>query len=140
MKLNRPILLRTLGVAHILVAVILFPANLFLSIFSIPIVIPAQIWLSILGARLWRPDKKLQAPLRYTNYVLAPFSILLIIFGIGALHGAKLSAEAGGGLLGSFGLIPLAMGISSGILFLVSLYVIHSGVLEKTRETAREAT
>ena len=77
---NQPIFLRTLGVAHIVVAIILLPLNLFLGFFSIPIFLPAQIWLAILGFQLWRPNPKLQARLCYTHFVLAPFAILLVAY------------------------------------------------------------
>ena len=131
MKKYRPILLRTLGVAHIAVAIILLPTNLFLSFFSIPIVLPAQLWLAFLGIRLWRPDTKLQTMLCYTHFVLAPFAILLVVFGIWALCGAQRSAEAGGGLLGAFGLIPLTEGLCAGVLSLVSFYVVYFTTFEK---------
>ncbi len=132
---SKLIFLRVLGVAHIIVAIILLPGNLFLSVFSIPIVLPAQIWLTILGIRLWRPNTKLQTALRRTHYVLAPFAILLVIFGFLAIRNANRSAETGGGLLGAFGLIPITMGFFAGTLSLVSLYVAYSINFEKLGET-----
>jgi hypothetical protein len=134
---NRLTSLRTLGVAHIVIAILLLPTSMFLSFFSVPIVIPALLWLAILGIRLWRPDTKLQTTLRYTHFVLAPFAILLVVFGICALRDAQRSAEAGGGLLGAFGLIPLAMGLCAGVLSLVSLYVAYSTTFEKPGGTTQ---
>lgn len=132
---SQRIFLRILGLAHIIVAIILLPGNLFLNVFSIPIVLPAQIWLAILGIRLWRPNMKLQTALRRTHYVLAPFSILLIIFGFLAIRDANRSAETGGGLLGAFGLIPITMGFFAGTLSLVSLYLVYYVKFEKLDET-----
>ncbi len=116
-------LLRTLGVAHFVVAIMLLPANLFLGFLTIMIVLPAQIWLFSLGIRLWRPDARIQVALRITHLVLAPFAILLIFYGIYAVHAATRSAAAGGGLLGTFGLLPITIGACSGLLSLWSLYV-----------------
>ncbi len=119
----RPTLLRILGAAHIIVAVVLLPSAMFLGVFTIPVVIPALIWLVIVGFRLWRTNARLRMVLRYTHLVLAPLAILLVVYGLFALRAAKRSAEAGGGLLGAFGLIPIVMGVLAGSLSIVSLYV-----------------
>ena len=123
MKMSHSTLLRALGVAHVVVAIMLLPANLFLGFLTIMIVLPAQIWLFSLGIRLWRPDARIQAALRITHLVLAPFAILLIVYGVYAVRAATHSAAAGGGLLGTFGLIPITLGACSGLLALWSLYV-----------------
>jgi uncharacterized protein YbaA (DUF1428 family) len=128
-------LLRTLGVAHVLVAIILLPANLFLGFLTIPIVLPAQIWLFFLGLRLWRPDARIKAALRVTHLLLAPFAVLLVIYGVYAVRAATHSAKAGGGLLGSFGLIPITLGVCSGLLALWSLYVAYYTQLDFPEKT-----
>lgn len=119
-------LLRALGVAHVLVAIMLLPANLFLGFLTIVIVLPAQIWLFCLGVWLWQPDARIQTALRITHLVLGPFALLLIVYGVYAVLAATHSAAAGGGLLGSFGLIPITLGVCSGLLSLWSLYVANN--------------
>jgi hypothetical protein len=118
--------LRILGVAHIVVAVILLPATAFLGFTSALIVIPGLIWLIVLGLRLWRPYPRLRTALRNTHLVLAPFAILLTVYGFYALRKAGESAEGGGGLLGAFGLIPIVMGIFAAALSIASLCVSYS--------------
>jgi hypothetical protein len=123
--------LRKLGVAHIVVAVILLPATAFLGFTSALIVIPGLIWLIVLGLRLWRPYAELRTALRNTHFVLAPFAILLTVYGLYALRKAEESAEGGGGLLGAFGLIPIVMGLLAGSLSIASLYVCRSTVFAR---------
>ena len=118
MKKSHSTLLRTLGVAHVVVAIILLPANLFIGFLTIPFVLPAQLWLFFLGLRLWRPDARIQSVLRFTHLVLAPFAILLIVYGAYALR-----TPTGGGHHGTFGLLPITLGACSGLLALWSLYV-----------------
>ena len=118
---SSPISLRTLGAAHIAVAIVLLPVGTFLSYFSLPVVIPALVWLVILGFRLRRPNIKLLTVLRYTHLFTAPFAVLLFVYGLFALRAARRSAEAEGGLFGAFGLIPIVMGLLAGILSVVSL-------------------
>ena len=126
-----PTLLRILGAAHITAAIGLLFVSTFLGCFSLPVVIPALIWLAILGFRLWRPNTRLRNELRYTHLVLAPLAILLVVYGLFALRAAQRSAEAGGGLLGAVGLIPIAMGLLAGSLSVVSLYISYSTTFKK---------
>ena len=51
-------------------------------------------------------------------------------YGLYALHAAQRSAEAGGGLLGAFGLIPIVLGLIAGSLSMVSLFVSYSSALK----------
>lgn len=125
-------LFRLLGAAHIAVAIALLPLNLFFGLFSLLIVMPGLIWLAILGFRLWRPNSRLRIVLRHTHLVLAVISTFLVVYGLYALHAAKRSAEAGGGLLGAFGLIPIVLGLVAGSLSIVSLYVSKSPTLKNT--------
>ena len=122
---------RLLGAAHIAVAIALLPLNLFFGLFSLLIVMPGLIWLVILGFRLWRPNTRLRVVLRNTHLALALISILLVVYGLYALHAAQRSAEAGGGLLGAFGLIPIILGLIAGSLSMVSLFVSYSTTLKK---------
>lgn len=123
-----------LGVAHILVAIILLPTVFFLGIFGIPTIFPGLIWLVILGIRLCSGHKTLRIALRRTHLVLAPLAVLFVIFGVFCLQAAQRSAEAGGGLLGPFGLIPIAWGIVAGGLSIVSLCVAQSNILKEEGE------
>ena len=122
--------LRLLGAAHIAVAIALLPLNLFFGLFSLLTIVPGLIWLTILGCRLWRPNARLRIVLRNTHLVLALISILLVVYGLYALHAAQRSAEAGGGLLGAFGLIPIVLGLIAGSLSAVSLCVSYSAILK----------
>ena len=120
-----------LGVAHILVAVILLPTVFFLGIFSIPTTLPGLIWLVVLGIRLCSGHKPLRIALRRTHLVLAPLAVLFVIYGVFCLQAAQRSAESGGGLLGAFGIIPIAWGIISGGLSTASLCFAHSKTLKE---------
>ena len=122
--------LRILGVAHIVVAIVLLPVTMFLGFSSALIVIPGLIWLIMLGLRLWRPNTKLRMALRNTHLVLAPFAILLVVYGFYALSRAEESADAGGGLLGAAGLIPIVIGLLAGSLSITSLCVSYSSAFE----------
>ena len=126
------ILLGFLGVAHVLVAIILLPSALFLGFFTIPVIVPGLIWLGVLGFRLLRPDRSIRRALRVTHTVLAPLAFLLVVYGCFCLHAARRSAEAGGGLLGAFGLIPIMMGGLAGSLAVASLCAAHSNAFMKT--------
>ena len=125
------ILLGLLGIAHILIAIILLPSALFIGFFTVPVIVPGLIWLAVLGIRLWRPNGSVRTALRVTHTVLVPISILLVLYGWFCVNAARRSAEAGGGLLGGFGLIPIAMGILAGVLSAVSLYAVRSSALMK---------
>jgi hypothetical protein len=103
---------------------------MFLGFTSALIVIPGLIWIIALGLRLWRPSPDLRKSLRNTHLVLAPFAILLAVYGFYALRRAEESAEGGGGLLGAFGMIPIVMGLLAGILSIISLWVAYSAPLE----------
>jgi hypothetical protein len=121
---------RLLCIAHIAVAIVLLPLNLFFGFFSLLIVMPGLIWLVILGFKLWQPNAKIRMLLRNTHFVLVIFSVLLIFYGLYALHAAQISANAGGGLLGAFGLIPILLGLLAGCLSIVSLCVSYSVTLK----------
>jgi len=114
--------LRLLAAGQIAMAVMLVPFAMFFSVLSAPIMIPALIWLAYLGVRLWRPNQRLRTLFRRTHLVFFPLSILLVSYGLFALHAAHRSAESGGGLLGAVGLLPITLGCLAGGLSGVSLY------------------
>ena len=123
MSQPRTIVLPLLGLAHVGVAILLLPTALFLGVISMLIVIPGLIWLALLGISLCRPNTRVAVLLRTTHLVLAPFAVVLLAYGFFALRAAERSAEDGGGLLGGFGWIPIAMGVLAGSLSTVSLWV-----------------
>ncbi len=134
MKQSTRISLGLLGVAHVLVAIALLPVATFVGFFSVVVVLPAMIWLAILGFRLWRPTRALRRLLRVTHLLLGPVAVLLVVYGLFCLHAARGSAEGGGGLLGAVGLIPIVMGSLAGILSIVSLCVSFSHAFNETTE------
>lgn len=119
-KLGR-IALCLLGVAHVVTALVLLPATLFFGYYSMIVLVPALIWLVILGVRLCRPGGRLRRQLLITHIVLAPLAGLLVAYGAWALRAARQSAEGGGGLLGAVGVIPIGMGLVAGLLSLITL-------------------
>ena len=132
MKQRVHILLVLLGVAHFLVAIVLLTAVTFLAFFTIPVIVPGLIWLAILGFRLCRADRTLRTALRVTHAVLGSLAILLLVYGWFCLEAARRSAEAGGGLLGAVGLIPIVMGTFAGSLSVVSLFAAQSDAFART--------
>jgi len=98
---------------------------MFFSVLSVP-VLPGLIWLGILGFRLWNPNIKILRALRITHFVLLPFAVLLITFGLSALRAAERRAATGGGLMGGFGYIPIIMELFAGALSVVSLWISYS--------------
>ena len=122
MSQSNRIWFRLLGLFHVVIAIILLPSALFLGFISALVVMPALVWLAVLGVWLWRPSIRLRMLLKGTHLLLTPFWILLIVYGGFALGAAQRSAEAGGGLLGGFGFIPIVMGLLTGSVSIVSLY------------------
>jgi hypothetical protein len=83
--------------------------------------LPGTIWFVILGTRVLRPGIAVRRALLATHAALAPLSVLLVVYGVHCLRAARRSAEAGGGLLGAVGLLPIVMGALAGGLAVVSL-------------------
>lgn len=140
--MNQPTrtLLGVLGIAHVLVAIALLPVATFLGHLTILFVVPGLIWLVILGLRLLRPNPGVKKALRVTHSLLAPLAVLLVVYGFHCLQAARHSAEAGGGLLGAFGLIPIVMGALVGTLSAVSLWVTFSSGLPRTPKKPDQVT
>lgn len=115
-----------LGVAHLLISIILLPVAFVFSFFSIPFILPGLIWIAILGIRLIRGYRPIRGALLLTHSLLSVVSIELVVYGFYCLDAGRRSAEMGGGILGSVGLIPIAMGSFFGIVSVVSLLVARS--------------
>ena len=140
MKKTHPILLRVLGLAHIGMAIVYLPNIMFFPLLFAPLFLPFFLWFIFLGGWLWRPGRKLKIALRRTHYILVPYALFLIMFGTYALYRAHLSAEKGGGLMGSFGLIPLTMGILSEILSIATFAMLYSTCFEKQKNPLADST
>jgi hypothetical protein len=139
MKRSKRIMLTALGMAHLIVAIALLPLATFFGFFGILVVVPGLIWLTVLGVRLLRSNVTVRTAMRVTHLVLAPVAALLVVYGVYCLRAAERSAADGGGLLGTFGLVPIVMGALAGSLSMVSLCVAFSSVLPKTSGTGQHA-
>jgi hypothetical protein len=114
---------RILAVVHVVVGLLSLPLVLFFGLTFAPFLIGGSIWLMTLGVRLWRQGEGTGALLRRTHVVLLVVGALLGAYGLFALRAARQSAEKGGGLLGAFGLLPLALGVVLGATAAASLGV-----------------
>ena len=120
---RRPERFRILAVVHVVVGLLSLPLILFFGLTLAPFLIGGPIWLMVLGGRLWRQGEGMRALLRRTHVVLLAVAALLGAYGLFALRAAQQSAAKGGGLLGAFGLIPLALGVMLGATATASLCV-----------------
>ena len=117
---------RILGVTHFIVGFLLFPYSL---VFGFPVALlfaVGPLWIMALGVLLWRPSPRVLSLLRRTHIIGAVIAVLLSVHGIQALRAAARSAAEGGGLLGGYGLIPIALGLLLGTSSMVSLIVARS--------------
>lgn len=94
----------------------------FALVFS-PIAALAALWLLALAFRLWRPTPGAWQALRGTHAAGLALAALSGAYGVFALRAAERSAAAGGGLLGGFGLIPLALGVVLGSFSAATLWL-----------------
>jgi ABC-type sulfate transport system permease component len=92
----------------------------------LPLAAP-PVWVLSMGVRSFWPltPRAIQA-LRWTHGIAIGGSVLLGVAGVLMLQAAGRSAERGGGLLGAFGLLPLALGILVGGLALASLCLLRA--------------
>ena len=114
---------RVLAVVHVMVGFLALPFTLFFGLPFAPVLILGPIWLMILGYRLWRQGEQAGVLLRRTHVVVLVAAALLGAYGLFALRAAQQSAARGGGLLGAFGLLPLAFGVVLGATAAVSLWL-----------------
>ena len=117
--------MRLLAVAHIIAAVALLPMTLFLGAGVAPLLVVLPLWYGLLGIWLFRPSLTVRTALRTTHIVMAPFALGVGAYGVFALKAAQRSAEGGGGLLGTFGVIPIVISILLVIVTVWSLLVIR---------------
>jgi hypothetical protein len=125
-------MMRALAVAHVIVAaaVMLLSA---LTIFAFPLFVIGPIWAIMLAKRMWRGDAAVIQPLRRTHYVFLAIDAVMIAYGFAALKAAEESAKRGGGLLGGFGIIPIAIG---SVLAVFSIIVLICAVAMSRRMTS----
>jgi len=112
--------IRTLAVAHVLIAVVLVLLSLLMP-FAFPLFIFGPVWAIMLARRIWRGDATVLRPLRHTHFVFLAIDALMIAYGFWMLKAAEESARRGGGLLGGLGLIPILLG---GVLAVFSTIVL----------------
>jgi hypothetical protein len=113
--------------AHFLVGLLLLPVSLAFGAVLAPLMALGPLWIVALGVLLWRPSVRVLAWVRRTHLIAAAVAGLLSVHGILALRAAARSAAEGGGLLGAYGLIPLASGLLLGAISIASLVVARSG-------------
>lgn len=118
-----------LGLSHLVVAILLLPVALVMGLLSIPVVLPGLVWLVLLGIRIIRNQRPVRGALLITASLLALLGGQLLWYGFYCLNAAARSAESGGGIMGSFGVIPIVMGAASLILSLSSFATIRSKVV-----------
>ncbi len=128
------------GLAHFGAALILLPLTFSLGFITIPIVLPGSIWLVILGIALIIGYNPVRSALRLTHWLLALVAVQLLGYGFHCLDAARRSAESGGGLLGSFGLIPITMGVLLLALSIISLIAARSDRFMNTVETQKHTS
>ena len=104
-----------LGLAHLLIAIMAAPITVYVFL----LVVPA--WAVWLGIRMRRGDRGVTHAVRRTHYALLLVALLLISYGVVALRAAEESARSGGGLLGGFGMIPIAIGVSLALFSILTL-------------------
>jgi hypothetical protein len=95
----------------VIVGLVSLPFSILFGPLCVPVLLPGSLWLIVLGYRLWRPSERVALLLRRTHLATAALAVLLVVYGHLMLEGARRSAAAGGGLLGGFGLLPLALGL-----------------------------
>ena len=89
-----------------------------------PLVVLAALMFS-LGGSIRRGEASARSRLLWTHGVLLVFAIGAIATGLLALQAAERSAARGGGLMGGFGLIPLAIGAFLAVLSVPAMAVAY---------------
>ena len=109
-----------LAVAHVIIAIALMLLST-LTVFAFPLFLIGPVWAIMLARRMWRSDPTVIQPLRRTHYVFLAIDAVMIAYGLLALKAAEESARRGGGLLGGFGIIPIAIGAVLAVFSLIVL-------------------
>jgi hypothetical protein len=117
---------RVLAVVHIFVGLLLLPLSAAFGLILTPIVALGPLWIVILGVLLWRPTVRKGILLRWTHIVGVVVAALLCTHGILALRAAERSSAEGGGLMGAYGLIPVAFGVLLGATSAASLWLLRT--------------
>jgi len=119
-------LYRGLSIAHFVVATPLVLLSTFFGLVLAPVLAAGPVWLCILGSRLWNAsDPRLCLRLRITHAVSLLFAALLCASGLWALLAGERSAAHGGGLLSTWGFIPLGIGCLLGLLSVMTLVLVR---------------
>lgn len=113
-------LARVLAIAHGLAGLLLLVP---LTLVFVPVGALGALWLVALWIWLWNPTPRAWRALRRTHYAGLVLAALSCAYGVFALRAAERSAAAGGGLLGGFGLIPLALGVMVGAFSAAALWL-----------------
>ncbi len=113
---------RCLAVGNVVAGLLMLPSAMVFGVFLAPILVAGPLWIIYLGFRLWRPTERVIVLLKKTHAISLVAAGILCAYGIFALRAAERSAAEGGGLLGAFGLIPLAQGCILGLIGGASLW------------------
>jgi hypothetical protein len=126
---------RVLSFLHFLVAVPLIAASTIFGVMMVPVIATGPIWLCILGTQLWHgPSPRVLTWVHITHLCSLLVAALLLVMGVFALSAAQRSAAHGGGLLGAWGYLPIAVGACLALLAVASLVLVGP---RPTPDTAR---
>ena len=81
------------------------------------------VWMLVLGRMAWIRARSVRSALLWTHGVLLLVGLVVCAAGFVALKAAALSAERGGGILGSIAALPLLVGVPMVLLALCSIAV-----------------
>lgn len=130
-----------LAIAHVLLgAVLLLPIAMIVglgslqalvklpfSLMLLAIVITAfPMWILLSGLGIfWRLTPRTTRALKVADSIVTGGALLLFAYGLMVFRAAERSAAGGGGLLGGYGVIPIALGIFIGGLAVASLWLLR---------------
>ena len=83
-------------------------------------------WMLLAGIHMfWRLTPRTARALQVMDSIVLVCALLLCVYGVLAFQAAEQSAARGGGLLGAYGVIPIALGLLLGSLAAVSLWLLR---------------